>query len=1527
MQRDDEGVENWEDLLGLYGGVLQDGWGRGEGVGPAGAAGLQNGCGVAFAETGNEARGGSTGLSGADQWRRGVDDAGNGGSYLQNVVLPRKVESLEELLGKVVEDQDIGGCNLQQMQSRLLADKRPSDGLSLPRSSEDGDSTSVSRPFHLGPATPDHHSLLKNSQNNQTPDLSAEENSKKFMLPQQAETGEREHDDLVSDALSTASPDASTTEEKQNPVGGSNGEFCNETPPQKTPKRRKHRPKVVRAEKPKRTPKPAAKENKTPVGDPPTKRKYVRKNDIKGSTKQGKSCKRALNFDLEDEVGKKSKCKEFNHHDDDNNNTGSEAVHQNVPREQTQTEQTYTFVGKIPSQESQPFAATVPTASSKGHTLNAIARSLNARSTNPGAHGQVYSHSSGGFSRLLILANTRQQNLDGLMHPGLQNVPQLPWDLIGNREEKQPERAYCYTAPTQPRIVCSRGSHFNEESMTPWQDFAERNGLRTPSAEIFSEQTVSPSRSIHGQTYRPRMNGGLTYFGIEEIAKLMNATYEANKATTRHWRVDSISSELGFQKQMERQTNSHMLSTFDRVPKAVKRKGMTGASARVSAKRHYIRKTPPNKMSSTDRVVQQETNVSGAREHKRIVWAVDDITEGMKRLQISKEEENALVPYAGDGAVVPPYEAVKKRRPRPKVDLDRETNRLWNLLMGSEGSESADTMDEDKQKKWDEERRVFRGRVDSFIARMHLVQGDRRFSKWKGSVVDSIIGVYLTQNVSDHLSSSAFMSLAAKFPVKSTNTRDTSCQNARKPSAEYVVRVTHPDGTTCHQRMTREPVYDHSILKSSEHGSEEVPSSKETGITTEECIASSQNSSGSMSFQASEDIRSSSGSNSEAEDQATGSNSREIHRPLYLFEEARGIAEHQKNQKPEMGVSYPDKTLPNDHREYEKECTSSLSSTLCDTTHGTVVEELHSKSAEALGQNTTESTLEPPTETKTVHASDEQSTNVTARKQKAEKEKEKPIDWDALRKHVQSKGETGGRSRDTMDTLDYEALRKADVREISSTIKERGMNNMLAARIKEFLDRLVKDHGSIDLEWLRDAQPDKVKDYLLSIHGLGLKSVECIRLLTLHHLAFPVDTNVGRIAVRLGWVPLQPLPESLQLHLLELYPMLESIQKYLWPRLCMLDQETLYELHYQLITFGKVFCTKRQPNCNACPMRGECRHFASAFASARLALPGPEEKRVVCSDISTDPSHSCGVVEKPMFLPPPEDHLGGGAGFATINCEPIIEEPASPESSIEDTERDIEDAFYDEDPDEIPEIKLNIEEFTTNLKSFIQENKEVQEGDMSKSIIALSPRLASIPAPKLKHVSRLRTEHQVYELPDSHPLLEEMDRREPDDPSPYLLALWTPGETADSIQLPEGKCNSTESGKCNDETCFSCNNTREAHAETVRGTILIPCRTAMRGSFPLNGTYFQVNEVFADDKTSKDPIHVPRSSIWNLPRRTVFFGTSVSTIFKGMSTEGIQYCFWKGFVCVRGFDQKTRAPRPLKARLHLRASKIAKKNE
>uniref|UniRef100_A0A5B7A489 Putative transcriptional activator DEMETER-like n=1 Tax=Davidia involucrata TaxID=16924 RepID=A0A5B7A489_DAVIN len=360
-----------------------------------------------------------------------------------------------------------------------------------------------------------------------------------------------------------------------------------------------------------------------------------------------------------------------------------------------------------------------------------------------------------------------------------------------------------------------------------------------------------------------------------------------------------------------------------------------------------------------------------------------------------------------------------------------------------------------------------------------------------------------------------------------------------------------------------------------------------------------------------------------------------------------------------------------------------------------------------------------------------------------------------------------------------------------------------------------------------------------------------------------------------------------------------------------------------MITFGKVFCTKSKPNCNACPMRGECRHFASAFASARLALPGPEEKSIMSATENKAANQNPMRIINPLQLPLPQANQQPEAQSEINNCEPIIEVPATPEPErTQISESDIEDTFY-EDSEEIPTIKLNIEEFTQNLQNYMQQNMELQEDDMSKALVALTPEVASIPVPKLKNVSRLRTEHQVYELPDSHPLLEGLDKREPDDPSSYLLAIWTPGETANSIQQPEGSCSSQDFGKlCDEKTCFSCNSIREANSQTVRGTLLIPCRTAMRGSFPLNGTYFQVNEVFADHESSINPIDVPRAWIWNLPRRTVYFGTSVTTIFKGLSTEGIQYCFWRGFVCVRGFDQKTRAPRPLMARLHFPASKL-----
>lgn len=156
--------------------------------------------------------------------------------------------------------------------------------------------------------------------------------------------------------------------------------------------------------------------------------------------------------------------------------------------------------------------------------------------------------------------------------------------------------------------------------------------------------------------------------------------------------------------------------------------------------------------------------------------------------------------------------------------------------------------------------------------------------------------------------------------------------------------------------------------------------------------------------------------------------------------------------------------------------------------------------------------------------------------------------------------------------------------------------------------------------------------------------------------------------------------------------------------------------------------------------------------SARLAIPAPEEKRVVNAIGNRTADHNPISGMHTLQLPPTHANQIGAISGVSYS-EPIIEEPPSPEPIIEVPatpepdytqvpECDIESAFT-EDPDEIPTIQLNMEEFTNNLQKIMQQNTELQEGDMSKALVALASEAASIPVPKLKNVSRLRTEHQV----------------------------------------------------------------------------------------------------------------------------------------------------------------------------------------
>ncbi|KAK1429411.1 hypothetical protein QVD17_11620 [Tagetes erecta] len=1267
----------------------------------------------------------------------------------------------------------------------------------------------------------------------------------------------------------------------------------NETP--QKPKRRKHRPKVVTEGKPKRVRKPATPKSATPKADGTStgKRKYVRRKGVEKSTatpgveetsgvihpspnqEAKKTCKRKINFD---ESEKQAEV--------------------NVEKVCTMTSEVVENYQKAP--ETEP---------SNPSNLENYQKADETESSNLENHQKTHATESS--------------------NPITPSKTELPQGKLKRKYTKPKSKIdFLHKAPNKgPIHVPSPNESGCSTNVCNKGDEAERS-----KGEISSE--TDGNKLLHEH------NVGIWRDYMGSVLSMYTDYNSGSKQCTQL----SVINKKGKAREIPKDRY-----TQARVQNSKKKKIMVHDSTVPSLQHYYLGYNDPN--------IRWES-----------ICDIDALVYRFERLHINSNavvpymsgyhEKNALVLYQHDRSLVPyegSFNPMKKRKQRPKVDLDDETNRVWMLLLENINSQGIDGTDEDKAKWWEEERRVFRGRVDSFIARMHLVQGDRRFSRWKGSVLDSVVGVFLTQNVSDHLSSSAFMSLAARYPLKP----NTSSEPLHEE--ESILSVKEPyqvDESGDHGPMMLQEAdsCDGKTVNSNEFSKNCVDLNLNSecdviGHIEVDEIVSSQNSADTCSVHKSEEQKDS--CKTTVSGCASSVELLHMHGPTRVSERVQNNSE--KCASEESGISSESAsqtTVQMVNTISSQESTNSncmaqqveKTNLSTETSKASESNNIAEASAETV-QKVVDFHLKKIGSNQIINGVDKGSSKV--KKEKTEKTQDK-ADWDKLRLEAELE-QKRERTPDSLDSMDYEAIKAADVNDVADAIKERGMNNRLAARIKDMLDRLVEDHGSLDLEWLRDVPPDKAKEYLLSFKGLGLKSVECIRLLTLHHLAFPVDTNVGRIAVRLGWVPLQPLPESLQLHLLELYPVQETIQKYLWPRLCKLDQRTLYELHYQMITFGKVFCTKTKPNCHACPLRGECRHFASAFASARLSLPAPEESMARLTENRTgqhpigmidlpstseqpkqvsEAQHCNPVIEEPPALGPTVEVPSTPGPIVEVSAtqEPIVEVPASPEpEQIQQQEvYDIED--FGGDDEEIPMIKLNIEAFTQNLQTYMESHMELGEGDMSKALVALTTEAASIPTPKLKNINQLRTEHQVYELPDSHPLLEGLDKREPDDPCFYLLAIWTPGETADSIQPPEGQCSSQESGTlCNEETCFFCNSTREANSQTVRGTLLIPCRTAMRGSFPLNGTYFQVNEVFADHDSSLNPIDVPRAWLWNLPRRTVYFGTSIPTIFKGLTTEDIQFCFWRGFVCVRGFDQKTRAPRPLMARLHFPASRLKSK--
>ncbi len=159
----------------------------------------------------------------------------------------------------------------------------------------------------------------------------------------------------------------------------------------------------------------------------------------------------------------------------------------------------------------------------------------------------------------------------------------------------------------------------------------------------------------------------------------------------------------------------------------------------------------------------------------------------------------------------------------------------------------------------------------------------------------------------------------------------------------------------------------------------------------------------------------------------------------------------------------------------------------------------------------------------------------------------------------------------------WEQVADAPVGLIADAIRSGGIADQKARRIQQILAAIEEREGRISLDRLGDLDDAAVAAYLESLPGVGPKTAACVLAFAMGRAAFPVDTHVHRVAIRLGWIAPKTTADRA-------YRLLEPL----------VPAAIRYDLHVALITHGRRVCRAQRPSCEACVLRDLCPYGAAA---------------------------------------------------------------------------------------------------------------------------------------------------------------------------------------------------------------------------------------------------------------------------------------------------------------------------------------------
>lgn len=161
---------------------------------------------------------------------------------------------------------------------------------------------------------------------------------------------------------------------------------------------------------------------------------------------------------------------------------------------------------------------------------------------------------------------------------------------------------------------------------------------------------------------------------------------------------------------------------------------------------------------------------------------------------------------------------------------------------------------------------------------------------------------------------------------------------------------------------------------------------------------------------------------------------------------------------------------------------------------------------------------------------------------------------------------------------------EADTEEIRECIKVCGLAKTKSENIKKMLSEMKSNYGDLDLSFLNKYDNDKIYEELLKYDGIGVKTISCVLMFAMGRDAFPVDTHVHRVLNRLGIVSTNSAEKT--------FEMTKD----------MIPKGRKYELHTNLIKFGRNICKAKNPLCGVCFLFRECEFREKEICSKSTAV-------------------------------------------------------------------------------------------------------------------------------------------------------------------------------------------------------------------------------------------------------------------------------------------------------------------------------------